>query len=558
MAGSGKKASKNTKATASKVPQDAEGMRNVAPTAASWKNMTVFKKFVVTGKDGENHTYEKGYYALVLPHGRDPDARQSLESYWVARVKDIRAEVFPDGSNLVWVQVQWFYSGKDTSDVVKSFDRQHVGKFERIFSDHLDFVEPEAFDEAITVYKLNETDHEQCFIPEESFFRRYTLEYKRRTLSPKASLNSCFSGCKRPYSPDKTDLDDLMYFCPRPQCRRAWHHSCLLKADSLEKATSSSNSAKPSAQPKPPISKTTIKIPSPTKLGKNQQEDTDTIQVTRMARKQVTRTPKPPTAPQNRKSSLRSSKSQKEREEEEETFAILLPALLTQSTVMEVDLEIQPSKGPPMTLSARALRLLASSPDADEEVDLYALIPSRVADPSLMDVDSDDDAEGEDDSEAEEPSKKRRRGRPPKKPAPRKIAKRTRSSVTTPSRSALPTLLSTIPPELLAIATQPLTRGGAFTAGGVAGNIGMVTCARRLVYAALQMGDGIETTQGWEDNVLGDDREKLEVTVKNAIVKVKVEDEEGTSSGSRSKKTKKTIGCDELPSFLCPSCQGAI
>jgi hypothetical protein len=113
------------------------------------------------------------------------------------------------------------------------------------------------------------------------------------------------------------------------------------------------------------------------------------------------------------------------------------------------------------------------------------------------------------------------------------------------SPAPLESVLATIPPDLITIATQPLVRGGAFIAEGVAGNIGMVTKARRLVHTALQMGGGEDAVPGWEDTVFGEDREVINVGLKNAVVRVTFE--EGLPKRDKG-----------LPPFVCPNCKSAI
>ena len=81
-----------------------------------------------------------------------------------------------------------------------------------------------------------------------------------------------------------------------------------------------------------------------------------------------------------------------------------------------------------------------------------------------------------------------------------------------------------LPADLLLIAQQPIVRGGAFSAGGVAGNISDVVGARRIVYEALQ---GKLVPDTWEEGL----------DVHRAVY---------------IKKTGKT------PAFLCPKCEGAI
>lgn len=41
------------------------------------------------------------FRVLILPHGFDPLEEHDIVTYWVAKIKDIRAEKFMDGSNAV-------------------------------------------------------------------------------------------------------------------------------------------------------------------------------------------------------------------------------------------------------------------------------------------------------------------------------------------------------------------------------------------------------------------------------------------------------------------------
>jgi len=86
-------------------------------------------------------------------------------------------------------------------------------------------------------------------------------------------------------------------------------------------------------------------------------------------------------------------------------------------------------------------------------------------------------------------------------------------------------LLGALPPDLVLVAQQPIVRGASFALGGVAGNVGWVVRARRMVYDAL---DGTPVPEDWE----------AEIDVERAIVKI----------GG------KTV----LPAVVCPQCQGAI
>ena len=162
----------------------------------------------------------------------------------------------------------------------------------------------------------------------------------------------------------------------------------------------------------------------------------------------------------------------------------------------------------------RALRLLACSPDTDDDIDLASLIPITLV---------------EEDTQIEsntEPPKKKRRGRPSKN-----IPSSPTKAVLQEPRS-LTDVLSTLPADLLKVAQQPLVRGGAFVIGGVAGNIGAVTRARRIVYQVLEGG---EAPDDWEVTLFG---EYADANVGNAIVEL--------------------TGGQTVPSLLCPKCHSAI
>ncbi len=126
----------------------------------------------------------------------------------------------------------------------------------------------------------------------------------------------------------------------------------------------------------------------------------------------------------------------------------------------------------------RALRLLACSPDTDENVDLESLVALTMV-PVLL------TNNGDDVSDTEKPPPKRRRGRP-SKTAPAESASGPPVEVRAQPVRALADTLADLPPLLLQVAQQPMLRGGAFKLGGVSGNIGFVTRARRLVYQILE------------------------------------------------------------------------
>lgn len=191
-----------------------------------------------------------------------------------------------------------------------------------------------------------------------------------------------------------------------------------------------------------------------------------------------------------------------------------------------------------LSLSGRDLRLLACSPDTNDNIDLHALIPSSDTQ-MVVESDSEGVRPGDDDFDEQETVPRKigpPRGRPKPKDAPNSRAV---------ERPSLDSILATIPSDLLTIAIQPLVRGGAFVEGGIAGNIGMVSRGRRLVYTALQMGSGKYVDSDWEDTVFGEDRDLSEVELKNAVVRV-------TFNEGRAEKD------DGLPPFVCPHCKSAI
>jgi hypothetical protein len=70
-----------------------------------------------------------------------------------------------------------------------------------------------------------------------------------------------------------------------------------------------------------------------------------------------------------------------------------------------------------------------------------------------------------------------------------------------------------------------MVRGAAFAAGGVAGNVGWVVRARRMVYEAL---GGVQVPEDWEAAIIVD----------RAVVKF--------------------FGKKLTPGVVCPQCRGAI
>ncbi|KAF8624660.1 hypothetical protein AX17_006991 [Amanita inopinata Kibby_2008] len=193
------------------------------PSDAEWRNMMGYRIFVVLDAEGEEHTFKQGEVALLLPPDASAENDLGDPDYWVAKIKDIRARSEHD----VWVKVQWYYSPQDVADVIKSFKPEHCGLYERIFSDHYDYVQVTCFGGCVSMSRFKEDDVQQRPIKGDEFYCRYNFEYRARTLTPKQRTYAC-PLCNIPYCPDDPGVEDLMHFCPRPSCRRAYHQKCLL------------------------------------------------------------------------------------------------------------------------------------------------------------------------------------------------------------------------------------------------------------------------------------------------------------------------------------------
>ncbi|KAF9463258.1 hypothetical protein BDZ94DRAFT_1259504 [Collybia nuda] len=191
-----------------------------SPTEAEWRSMTEFGSFVVRDEEDVEHIFRKGDDATVLPYKAIVGEELPLHKYWVARIKEIRAK----GEDEVWARVQWHWSGHEVAGTIKSFHGASCGNYERIYSDHFDYVSSSAFDAVVHVHKFFETNPNQPYIGKDEFYTRYTFEYKARIINPRPGSGTCV--CEEPYSPD--DTMGLMHFCPRPSCRHAYHQKCLL------------------------------------------------------------------------------------------------------------------------------------------------------------------------------------------------------------------------------------------------------------------------------------------------------------------------------------------
>ncbi|KAJ6622798.1 hypothetical protein B0H10DRAFT_1944398 [Mycena sp. CBHHK59/15] len=206
----------------------------------------------VTDDDGEEHLFQINdvigcVSAAVLSPGMEDIP---IERHWLVKIKEIGST--EDGE--VWVQINWYYTPQDVKEKVPTFDAAHCSANERIYSNHSEVISSLTF-EVVTMSDFIEDSPEQLPIPsdsDKSFFCQYFFNtegtafsvhryiYTSDTPHPTSpsrdesrievrvafGSNNCF--CGQLYVPADMDLQRVMHWCPRPRCRRAYHHICLL------------------------------------------------------------------------------------------------------------------------------------------------------------------------------------------------------------------------------------------------------------------------------------------------------------------------------------------
>ncbi|KIJ63590.1 hypothetical protein HYDPIDRAFT_40999 [Hydnomerulius pinastri MD-312] len=210
---------KSTKNKEHKAPPD--GL-----TEAQFKALkSVFGSFIVTDGDGQPHEFKLNNTAFIVPYQEVPSDDLPLEDHWIGRIREIRANTSED----VWVKVQWYWSPQEVAEVIKSFNPEHCGKKEKLFSDNYDIVSSQCFSDLVLMKRYDERDLEQPQLEDDDWFYRYNFEYTARRIIPKVATITCV--CKTPYIPGS---DEILHFCPRPGCRTAHHQSCLLERGLVE------------------------------------------------------------------------------------------------------------------------------------------------------------------------------------------------------------------------------------------------------------------------------------------------------------------------------------
>ncbi|KAJ6591272.1 hypothetical protein DFH09DRAFT_1139167 [Mycena vulgaris] len=209
-----------TKKKTIKGVQLALGREKNAPTEAEWNVMPLYNTFQVSDEDDKNYDFSTNHVVRVLPNGRKVGDAIDTHEYWVCKILEIRAKSELD----VWVKVQWFYSARDAARVVPKFDASHCGQYERLQSNHIDYVSSSVFDGMATVKEYDETSLDQDPIVDDDFFYRYIIDIVEKSISP-APSSTCI--CTSPYNPSDASPDSLMHFCLQPACRKYYHSRCI-------------------------------------------------------------------------------------------------------------------------------------------------------------------------------------------------------------------------------------------------------------------------------------------------------------------------------------------
>ncbi|KAJ8488571.1 hypothetical protein ONZ51_g3483 [Trametes cubensis] len=149
------------------------------------------------------------------------------EDVWAGRISQIRTS--PDQRKTL-VKVHWYWSRNDISKQFKSFNSSQCAPFERILSDHYDYVEPYAFQ-----------GPRDLFMRTNLALANLPLSKRIPQFQPPLGHDTCL--CASTYNPfpfcalpslealaashEPMELQDLMHFCPSLKCRKWYHSSCL-------------------------------------------------------------------------------------------------------------------------------------------------------------------------------------------------------------------------------------------------------------------------------------------------------------------------------------------
>ncbi|KAI0819861.1 hypothetical protein BC628DRAFT_952477 [Trametes gibbosa] len=220
------------------------GMPLASPTPKTRRRrpfLTLQAKKTAAGKQSETredrmfkqmipaHAFEGfGDGRVIFRKGDDVvlhSSHDETDDVWVGRILHIRTT--QEYKETV-VEVQWYWSRNDIAKCARNFDPSQCAPFERLLSDHRNYVSPYSFEGP------------------RDFFIRARYQHHRRIIKPQLGAQTCF--CQQAYNPFPTpapstttdagggielipgppDTPDVMHFCPSSKCRTWYHRSCLL------------------------------------------------------------------------------------------------------------------------------------------------------------------------------------------------------------------------------------------------------------------------------------------------------------------------------------------
>ncbi|KAJ7625537.1 hypothetical protein FB45DRAFT_921689 [Roridomyces roridus] len=196
----------------------------VVPTEDEWEQLDQQGSFIVADKNGRESIFSLQDNATVFRS----DSRGNLiypspgEPEWIAKIKSIRSRQ----NGQIWVRVYWYYSPKDVQEYIPSLDTSHYAKNERLYSHHAELIPYFQLHRVVSMVHFLPDDPDQVPIHSHQFFYRHFFDIKSQEFSIRSAYSTeCL--CKQPYNPTDTDPAYEMHWCPRPNCRRAYHDACL-------------------------------------------------------------------------------------------------------------------------------------------------------------------------------------------------------------------------------------------------------------------------------------------------------------------------------------------
>jgi hypothetical protein len=173
-------------------------------------------------RNNERITFHLGENVLVLNQNWRSSRYYNPWEFWVGKIIAIRG----NAPRNTWVNVQWYYSGKDIAEKVPDADTSSYGKYERSLGSESDTqtVSILALNGKAVVIEYDETSHDQEPIPPDLFYTRRRFHLHEGAIIPPIVVDTSMCFCHQPYNPD---VLDPMHLCP--YCKRWYHESCLVE-----------------------------------------------------------------------------------------------------------------------------------------------------------------------------------------------------------------------------------------------------------------------------------------------------------------------------------------